>query len=794
MKKLKLNLLTSLLLSTIVPALLLSGCGGGENDNGTDKAPVVEQAPVSARDGFNVVAPDEPGYVDLSSLIESGTAGAKVTSVYLESKQGTGECGQVFTSADANGDSANVILGQGFNVTIDGAAICEYTYEVESVALAGQTKTRAKAKIMVASSAGGAAVLKPISIAMAINDLTVTDIKAALGVNFPAGYTLSEDFSVLGDGDVTVNASTFSISYTATAEGVSRVVYALEGDIAGVPDIKMGTLDYAVSDSLNNAPTADNFSYGSDVEINTSVDIDVIDAIRDAVDLDELQLIEVKSYTANVASKDPKDLTNTMFTFEAPTAGKHYVSYMVSDHRGGFATGIVEVTTFDVDQVSRWTDIEHGLLLFTAPQTKVEIDASSDDYQGFHGDTGYAPTLQLATFTFAGAQAYCGARGRLPSPDEMAAMYAAKSPKTTWLWPTGKAYVTQDVATPGLISLSNGTVSPLGAELYYVTCVDSGGLILSADKSVVVANGTDTTTVSVTFSRDTGPVVGVVLDISVTGSVIPSETTVTTDADGKASFTVTNIKAESAIIGVDYTNLTSEIVTVNTSVSFIGDIDTARIESLTVIKDGAVPNGVAKNTLSALSLDFYDNPVAGVLVKVSLDSVTAALAEDPTTLTTAVEGTVEFNVTNVTAVIGGEKVVATVDFTSLLAGYSEQTAIVDFKNLIGITVPTIKVRDGEYACRDAFGAQLVGPVQIQKFMNVDNDFDDDAMDILFNGPWRDNIYNGTRIMMVAWRESHFATNGVHYVDIQKDASGYWRYYAIYGGGTRPGIALCGVRD
>ncbi|QDO84041.1 hypothetical protein FM037_13335 [Shewanella psychropiezotolerans] len=176
----KLNLLTSLMLST----LLLSGCGGGDSGSDSPAAgPVVEQAPVSARDGFNVVAPDEPGYVDLSSLIESGTAGAKVTDIYLESSQGSGECGQVQTGEGSD------ILGLGFNVTVEGAAICEYGYEVESIALSGQTKTRARAKVMVASSAGGSAVLPPISIAMAINDVNVTDVEAALGTDFPAGYT-----------------------------------------------------------------------------------------------------------------------------------------------------------------------------------------------------------------------------------------------------------------------------------------------------------------------------------------------------------------------------------------------------------------------------------------------------------------------------------------------------------------------------------------------------------------------------------------------------------------------------
>lgn len=586
----------SLAVSMLVPVLLLCGCGGSESDDGTTHPPVVEPAPVSARDGFNVVAPDAPGYVDLSSLIKSGTAGAKVTSVYLESKQGTGDCGQVFSSSEADRNDANIILGQGFNVTINGAAICEYTYEVESVALAGQAKTRAKARVMVASSAGGAAVLPPISIAIAISDpAKVTDIKAELEAkgSFPAGYTLSDDFSVLGDGDVILDAAAFSVSYTPTGEGVSRVVYALEGDVAGVPDIKMGTLDYAVSSDLNNAPTAEQFDYGSDVEINTSVDIDISDYVKDAIDGDDLQLIDVQSYTADVTSKAPGDMTNKVFTFEAAEAGEHYVSYTVSDHKGGFATAIVEVSTFDASQVAKWKGIEMGMEFFSAPQTKFEIDSSGDDYQGFYNDTAYTPTLQIAMFNLAGAQLYCGSRGRLPTQAEMAALYSDKSPVTSWQWPSGKTYLTEETSgAAGVFSLLDGTVSAIDGNLHYVTCVDSGGISILASKSVVVANGIDFSQVTASFMRSTKPVEGAVFDINISGSVTASAVTVTTGVDGLATFDVSSTKAGDELIGVTYTTADGLPVSVDANVKFIGDADTARVASVENTRQYAIPDGV----------------------------------------------------------------------------------------------------------------------------------------------------------------------------------------------------------
>ena len=687
----------SLAVSMLVPVLLLSGCGGSESDNagGSANAPVVEPAPVSARDGFNVVTPDAPSYVDLSSLIESGTAGAKVTSVYLESKQGTGDCGQVLSSSEASGDStnANIILGQGFNVTIDGAAICEYTYEVESVALAGQTKTRARAKVMVASSAGGTAVLPPISIAMAIDDLPrVTDIKAELEAkgSFPTGYILSEDFSVLGDGDVMVDAAGLSVSYSPTAEGVSRVVYALESVDPDAPDIKMGTLDYAVSDSLNSAPTAKNFAYDTKVEINTSVDIDVSDYI-DAVDSDQLQLIEVKSYTGNVVSTAPGDLTNKVFTFEATKPGEHFISYMVSDQRGGFATGIVDVTVFDPDQIARWTGIENGLHYFTAPQTKSEIDDTGDEYQGFFEETSYTPTLKIATFTFEGAETYCGNRGRLPTPAEMSALYLDRSPKDVWLWPVEKQYVTKDGSTPGLYSLKTGTATNLSTDLYYATCIDSGGLNLIVDKGVAVANALDSIQLRVSFIRDTGPVNDQVLDIRLAGvsgdTAIPNVSTVTTDESGLASFAITNTKSGITNISLEYTNLSSELVSVNTSVNFIGDLDTARIASVEVISDTATHDGTDQNLFEVTILDDYDNLTLGAEVGVVHNSATAKSV--PGDFISSDNGLVQFGATDTIE----ETVLTTVSFTSVLTGYSEQTA----SNSYG-TCKTIKLNGLRYSC------------------------------------------------------------------------------------------------
>ncbi|EKO3659169.1 Ig-like domain-containing protein [Vibrio metschnikovii] len=59
-------------------------------------------------------------------------------------------------------------------------------------------------------------------------------------------------------------------------------------------------------------------------------------------DKDKLQLTDVFAYDAYVMI-DSKDFTNTKFTFKSSRRGTHYVTYVLSDHNGGYGTGIIEI-------------------------------------------------------------------------------------------------------------------------------------------------------------------------------------------------------------------------------------------------------------------------------------------------------------------------------------------------------------------------------------------------------------------------------------------------------------------
>ncbi len=672
MKKLKQNIL----MPCLIAVFMLSACGG-ESDN--ESSSLIEQTPLVASNGFNTVLPDTQSYIDLSLLIATSASGAEVTGVYLESTQGSGTCSPV-NSNQENDDDSNLISDLGFTVTIIGSAICEYTYDVETVAVSGQTKIQDSATMVVVSSTDGDAVLPPISIAMAIDDgELLTNIKTALGDDFPTDYILSDDFSVLGDGDVAIDTANFTVSYTPTAEGVSRVVYTLEGFIEGVADTKLGTIDYAVSDGLNEAPTADSFTFEDEVTINTAVDIDVENHISDGDD-DDLQLIDVQSYLAEVVVQaSDEDFSNTTFSFETSSYGMHYVSYTVSDLHGGFATAIIEIKIDDPNSVNLWADVENNGLVFSGPMTVIEADELELDYQDFFSDSHYYPAVDVTSYSDSGSQAYCSSLGaRLPTSDEFTALIDAQDPANNWNWPSGLQYTTlTDSDTFMSSSLSTGEVGDF-SEPSYVTCVSSSELTTSVSDASIVADGSDVAEITLTFKHSDTAVSDAEFFVEVTGNAQLSDDTVTTDLDGTASVFVSNTTAEEVFVSFTYATPQSELISSIEPVTFIGDAETARIATLTVTKNNAFADGTDENTLIAQLLDANDNPVSDINILVEKNSDNPTVIGGRQNVITNTEGEGEFSVTNTIA----EDVVFTALYTTPSTEIeTSQEAVVTFNQL-----------------------------------------------------------------------------------------------------------------
>ncbi|MPW30826.1 hypothetical protein F9L16_17715 [Agarivorans sp. B2Z047] len=259
----------------------------------------IDQAPISAQSGLIPVQGGQSTIIDLSPWVRHG-GNVSLVEVLSVKQLGSGSCSEPSLSND----------GLIFTSDIQGPVMCEYIYEVEALAAPGQTPSRDKANVLVLTSQGGGhAQLPPIPLALALGDGDeVVHIPGALKENYPEGYSLHEDTTVLGSGIAIADSETATITYSVGHEGLTRVVYLLESPDGG--DVKLGTLDIVVSDTLNHVPVAENFIFSDSVETNVEVTIDVADYVSDP-DNGEIQLIGVDSITATVTSADPQNTNNT---------------------------------------------------------------------------------------------------------------------------------------------------------------------------------------------------------------------------------------------------------------------------------------------------------------------------------------------------------------------------------------------------------------------------------------------------------------------------------------------------
>ena len=97
----------------------------------------------------------------------------------------------------------------------------------------------------------------------------------------------------------------------------------------------------------------DGIIYADAINISTPADIDISDFVS-SDDEDDYQLVYVNTFNADVASKDPLDISNKVNTFTAYSAGYHYISFAVSDHNGAYDMGLIKVYVVDPNQSARW--------------------------------------------------------------------------------------------------------------------------------------------------------------------------------------------------------------------------------------------------------------------------------------------------------------------------------------------------------------------------------------------------------------------------------------------------------
>ncbi|WP_432707136.1 Ig-like domain-containing protein [Hafnia alvei] len=151
--------------------------------------------------------------------------------------------------------------------------------------------------------------------------------------------------------------------------------------------------------------------------------------------------------------------------------------------------------------------------------------------------------------------------------------------------------------------------------------VANGTATNQATVTVVDGKGNGVAGQDVTWSQDSTAVVG---------------TSAKTDSNGQTTVTFTDLKAETV-------NITATVNSSNQSKqsSFVADASTAKVDSLTITKDGSPADDSTANTATAIVSDANGNPLSGMVVNWSADKPTVTVTANGSTDSTG-QATVRF--------------------------------------------------------------------------------------------------------------------------------------------------------
>ncbi|AGU98528.1 peptidase [Vibrio campbellii ATCC BAA-1116] len=427
-----------------------------------------------------------------------------------------------------------------------------------------------------------------------------------------AGYTLDREVVVMGDGVASGNSETDVITYEANSQGVTRLVYTMTN--ADGSALLVGTVDVAVSGPGNHAPVATDASFrmeSDDIESpQTPQTFDLSAYVSDEDDGDDIQLILVDAWNAQVDLAAPDDTSNLSFTFKPRHAGFHYVTYVVTDNKGGYGVAQVKIEVVDLSAGATWGNIQMGLKLFFGPLTSSEADLQGVTSTSSNFDSNDA---DVATFNFVRAEDSCQSKGRLPTSDELKALAQYNNGQViSDGWPVDLAYWANNNGTGELIDLkNNGSVVPeTNPGGYYVSCMNEAGLVVvDADSRLeAVADDAEQAVVAVKLTLDDMPVEGQLIEASAPDrtNVTFDDTTLYTNDKGVAKFALNTWEAGQVPVNIKYDGET--LLTQN--VTFVADEATARLV-LEVTKNNAPYDDSTGNEVEATMVDDNNNPLVG---------------------------------------------------------------------------------------------------------------------------------------------------------------------------------------
>ncbi|NOH82124.1 hypothetical protein F0231_20630 [Vibrio sp. RE86] len=625
-------------LLSLITCAIITGCGG-EGDSSADNSLAAtdytsEQVTLSAQDATFSTGFTDSYYVDLSGDVYSSTGGGfVVTDVELLSDSDQCEVTQVTST--------------GFAIEAGDPKVCNYRYHVAPRALSAQNRSAmaeqpvamSEEPVAMSSSSTTSAVTRvavssdPTTTELpALSSVTLIDTPitidlaselASIGFAVDSGYVISDITLPYGNASTAnIGASPNTINYTPAVgfTGIDRLLYTLEESASG--NVMMGLVDIAVGYEANQGFSVEqNGEYGSPVEVNTIVDIDVSDFVT-SEDGDDYQLVYVSSFNASVTPKYPLDINNKTIEFTTDRAGYHYISFAVSDHNGAYDMGMIRVDVTDASKSASWNDVTYMADLYTAPLTAFDAAREGIPFDSIVIDSGYSPAIDMAAFKFSTATNYCATIGAsVPSKTQLQVMTANVNLETLHNWPAESAYIAfdDDAGQPVWVELSDGVaqtgaLDPTGS--YYLTCVKQGVInIISGSDSVVVADGVDVADVFVQVNVGGEALPDAIVTATVDSPNVTLESdTLTTNASGMAVIKMTSFKAETVVLTIDVNGILQDY-----SVMFVGDETTASVSSETTINDLGYES--IGNQVTATLTDQNSNPVEGFNVEFSSNSI-----------------------------------------------------------------------------------------------------------------------------------------------------------------------------
>ncbi|WED27543.1 cadherin repeat domain-containing protein [Vibrio sp. DW001] len=349
--------------------------------------------------------------------------------------------------------------------------------------------------------------LPTISMVAGSADLVI-DIEDKLGSSFPTGATVDIAVTVLGSGVASVDTTDKTITFSGGSTGVTRLIYSLTETDASV---HLGVIDISISTpGANSNPVFTDFEFNGTISINLEQSeltgtIDIAPYISDPDNGQSPQIIDYRGFNISLtaSASDPSSLTK--FDFKVKLSGVYYVSVTISDHHGGYTTGLVEINAKNM-----FAPITVNNMMFLPPISFVEAQYSGFAYIGSYKETTATgpKDFEMALMTYDIADAICKSKGGLlPTSEQMAAFIEQEKTDKLWgaskkQWPIGKPYFTQSSGdNVGMVTFSSGppamsTETSVQNALGYVSCVDMTPLSLSIDNDRIYIDVTDTLTAS----------------------------------------------------------------------------------------------------------------------------------------------------------------------------------------------------------------------------------------------------------------------------------------------------------